>query len=56
MCIHVCMYVCMSCLTGSSWIMIINANIYMYMYVCMLLYAMDVRNHSCGGVIAYIGE
>ena len=32
---HTCMYVCILCLTGSSWIMIINANIYMYIFVCM---------------------
>ena len=29
------MYVCMSCLTRSSWIIIINANIYICIYLCM---------------------
>lgn len=39
--VYICRCVCMSCLTGSSWIMIINAKFYMYIYVCVCMLLSD---------------
>ena len=33
-----------------------NANIYMYIYVCMLFSDRVVRDHSYGGMISYASE
>ena len=35
--VYTCMHVCISCLTRSWWIMFINSNIYMHVYVCCCL-------------------
>jgi len=51
-CICVCCY-----LTGSSGIMnVLCWCLYVYMYVCMSLFDRVTRDHSRGGMIAYVGE
>ena len=54
----ICMYVyvCIHCMTGTWFFMLM----FMYMYICMHLYMSlsdrVIGDHSCGRMIAYVGE
>ena len=55
---HICMYVCIvlfdRVITDHDCFMLVFMYIYVCFYVSMSFSNMVIKNHSCGGMIAYI--